>query len=209
MTNQTENYRLSRMQYRKPVWLPGDAIGFSGVDLASDVINLATWGWPRRGISHVGIVTDDPRHGICLAESTTLAFRPCLIRGERVNGVQLQPLQERIDEYGGRVWHYPLRVPLQWPESESLNKYLLDLAGSKCAYDLIGAVRSRTTPYAIVQRWKHGCEDLHTLFCSELLAAAWNRVGVFETKNASGWSPNAILREAVRKDIVLPPFQVK
>jgi len=196
-------------------FLPGDAVGFSGADFVSDVINLATLGIPRRGISHVAIVTAHRLHGICLAESTTFASLPCLIRGEQVKGVQFQHLRERIDSYSGKVLHYPLRDPLDWPEQLSLNVYLLELAAAKCPYDLIGAVRTRTTLYTLAQRLKHGGgagrrEDLKMLFCSELVADAWHRFGIFNgITNASEWNPNALLRAAVRKGIVLPPYQVR
>jgi hypothetical protein len=209
MIRPTGNSRRRCQHCREFVALPGDAIGFSGVDFVSDVINLFTWGWPRRGISHVAIVTECSKHGLCLAESTTLATRPCLILRRCVNGVQFQPLHQRIAEYRGHVWHYPLRAPIDWREAEEINEYLVELATTECAYDLIGAVRSRMTPYALIQRWKHGHEDLQTLFCSELVAATWNRFGIFPTKNASGWNPNTLLRAATRNGIVSSPFQVK
>lgn len=189
--------------------LPGDLIAFSGRDLVSDIVNATTWGWPRWSASHVAIVTCHPKHGICLAESTTMATRSCLIRGQRVDGVQFQSIGRRVDEYPGRVWHYPLRIPLARSVASAMNSYLLELAESECAYDLIGAVRSRTMLCAMIQRWKQGREDLHTLFCSELVAAVWNRYDVFETTNASAWNPNTLIRAAVRRDIVLPPYRWK
>jgi len=188
---------------------PGDAIGFSGTDFVSDAINLGTLGWPRWGISHIAIVTEHPEHGICLAESTTMASQPCLIRGERVNGAQFQPIKRRVNEYAGRVWHYPLRVPIGPPMTRELNIALVDLVENECGYDYLGAVRSRSMIYAMIRRWKYGREDLETLFCSELVALAWSRFDLFETTNVSGWNPNALIRAARKQNIIVPPYRWK
>jgi len=39
---------------------PGDLIGFSGESFISDFINVVTYGVPRWGISHVGIMGEAP-----------------------------------------------------------------------------------------------------------------------------------------------------
>lgn len=187
----------------------GDLVGFSGSDLLADAINLATLGLPRWGLSHVGILIEHRYFGICLAESTTLASQPCLVAGRVVSGAQLQPIIRRVEQYRGRVWHYPLRLPLGMPLVSALSAYLIGLIEAECPYDTIGAARSRSTLYAAVHRWKHGREDLRSLFCSELVAAAWARFDLFETTNASGWSPNALVRAARRQDVVLPPYRWK
>lgn len=188
---------------------PGDLLGFSGADLLSDAINLATLGWPRWGLSHVGIVTDYWDYGICLAESTTLAHRPCLAARKRVSGAQCHPIKQRVEEYKGRVWHYRLREPLDGELVVELDEWFDGLLTAKCPYDYAGAVRSRCTPYAMIHRWKHGKEDLRSLFCSELVAAAWKTIGVFDTDNASGWNPNALVREAMRQRVVESPIRLK
>ena len=47
---------------------PGDLIGFSGDSPVSDAINLGTFGLPRWGISHVGIMAE-------AADGTYIAVR--------------------------------------------------------------------------------------------------------------------------------------
>lgn len=189
--------------------MPGDLVGFAGADLLADLINLSTLGLPRWGLSHVALVTEHPRYGVCLVESTTKAVRPCLVAGRTVAGVQMHRIGQRVEEYRGRVWHYPLRIPLGRPLAAAWHSYLMDLVESERPYDYIGAARSRSTLYAAVCRWKHGREDLRTLFCSELVAAAWSRFDLFETTNCSGWNPNALVRAARRQDIILPPYRWK
>lgn len=189
--------------------MPGDLVGFSGVDLVSDLINLSTLGCPRWGLSHVALVTEHPRYGTCLVESTTKALRPCLVAKRTVAGVQIHRIGQRVEEYRGRVWHYPLRIPLGRPMASAWHAYLMELVESACPYDYIGAARSRSTLYAAICRWKHGQEDLRSLFCSELVAAAWKRFDVLDVENASGWNPNALVRAARRNDVVLPPCRWK
>ena len=67
---------------------PGDIIGFSGECLTSDLINIATYGIPRWGISHVGIMGEATDGRFLLWESTTLDGLPCEITGKPFFGTQ-------------------------------------------------------------------------------------------------------------------------
>ena len=67
---------------------PGDLIGFSGEGFTGDIINIGTYGIPRWGICHVGIMGEAKDGRLLLFESTTLDDLPCEITGVRFNGTQ-------------------------------------------------------------------------------------------------------------------------
>jgi hypothetical protein len=204
------------LSQRPPDPAPGDLIGFSDPGPIGTAINLATWGVPGWGLSHVGIVADHPDYDRPLLwESTTLADRDCLIAKRRTRGVQAHFLWQRIDEFSGRVWHYRLRRPLCQvprptgsPAGGDLTAYVVGQLGTD--YDALGAFRSRATPLALLERWfcVHP-ENLASLFCSEFTAAAWFEAGVWSIRSASNWSPNALARAAVRRRVCLQPLRIK
>ncbi len=194
----------------------GDLIGFSDPGPIGTGINLATWGIPGWGLSHVGIIADHPDYDRpLLFESTTLADSPCLITREKTRGVQAHYLWKRIDAFDGRVWHYPLATPLcqdfvpDWPYgAPALAAYVVMQLGAD--YDALGAFRSRGTPLGLLERLL--CihrENLASLFCSEFVAAAWRASKVWNTGNASRWSPNSLARAAVRRGVVRKPVRIK
>ena len=123
----------------RPSFRAGDVIGFSGANWESDLINLATLGIPRISISHVAIV--GPYRGeLVLFESTTLGDLPCIVRGEVFHGTQAHRIEDRLESYHGKAWHYPLAKPLRFSEADHLGHWLIHHVG--IAYDEIGAFRS-------------------------------------------------------------------
>src|SRR3974390_1836959 len=97
---------------RQPQSMPkikaGDLIAFSGNSFISDLVNIATYGLPRWGISHVGIMGEAADGRFLLFESTTLDGLPCEIAGIPFNGTQAHTLEKVIKAYHGKIWHYPL-----------------------------------------------------------------------------------------------------
>lgn len=175
----------------------GDIIGFSGRSLRSGLINLATGGIPLWGISHVGIIaTLDKR--ILLFDSTE-APGVCSVTGNFHRGVQAHHLSDVLADYKGRVWHYPLYRRLYQHENDRLGVYLGGVLGH--GYDKAGAVRAGGLLFAKLNALIYG-QDLAELFCSELLAAALSRIGIFPTVNASRWNPNKLIR-AMRRARIL------
>ena len=172
----------------------GDIIGFSGRNLASDGINIATFGIPRRGISHVGIVEPSRYGGPHLFESTSK------------KGVQSGVLREAVAAYDGRVWAYTLTRSLY---SHELTRMTYCLAGLESRnYDFRGAFRSGGRIWSWIQAAFRG-EDLTSLFCSELAAEVLSYIGIFPTSNASRWNPNHFVRKLRRLGIVNSPRRLK
>ena len=175
---------------------PGDVIGFSGRSWLSTGINVATFGIPLWGISHVGIMGyESGRSGnLDLFDST----------GKY--GVGYWRLNQTIREYNGRMWLYRLSRPLFLHEVTRLTMRLTQLWGRK--YDAAGAMRAGGALWSAVQGVIRG-EDLTSLFCSEFVAEQLSYIGVFPTSNASRWSPNHLVRKMRRMGILDPPVRLK
>lgn len=192
----------------------GDLVGFSADGPLSFGINLATCGWPMqprkwRGLSHVAIVARDPiADQLVLWESTSLYRRPCIHCEEVHGGVQSHWIGSRVLTYGGAVWHYRLRQPLDEEQDFQLAYYLQGEHGK--TYDNLGAFRSRETPLSLLERcFARRPEDLTSIFCSELIAAAWRHVGRWNPPDASRWSPNRLARTALAIGLVDEPRRVR
>lgn len=188
---------------------PGDLVACWGTDPLS---RLISWGTAsplapagmRLSPSHVAIVCRSVRYGTARSgfaiwvESTSLCDHPCLIRGEKVSGCQAHLPEERVMDYcaaGGRVEVFrPTPIySLDTREEELLSTILLKhFVGPGLAYDFGGAFlssrRFRTLPRLL-------CADREKLFCSELCAAAIQRIGRLSLRNPSWYHPGRLTRE--------------
>ena len=184
---------------------PGDLVACSGRDWLSRGIQLATWSaFAARGLrlgpSHVAMISESDR-GLLWVESTTLCPHPCLIRGERVSGCQAHEPEIRTRDYldaGGQVDVYRLTGINQLNQEErTLLRHILFryFLLNPIAYDLSGALLSGTRAI----RWLGLLPgaDLHSLFCSELVAALLMRLNRMNHANPTGFSPARLLRTLV------------
>lgn len=192
--------------FRSPVeFMPGDLLGFSGHAWSSAGINIATYGIPLWSLSHVAIVGEHEKKTV-LFESLTDSPQPCLVAGKLVVGTQVHEIQRTIDEYHGKVWHYPLFRKLYDFERGRLNNFLHEYLGH--GYDQIGAFRAGGLGFSWVESWLHP-QCLSSLFCSEYCCAAHSTIGVFATDNVARWSPNRLVRKERRMGILLKPRRLK
>jgi hypothetical protein len=76
----------------------GDVIGFSGNGFVSAIVNLATFGLPCWGISHVGVMAHADDGRLLLFESTSLENCPCEIYNEDFSGTQAHTLDRIVLE---------------------------------------------------------------------------------------------------------------
>lgn len=190
------------MRSKSVSFLPGDLVACYGTDAVSRFIRAATWSplapaGLRCGPSHVAILSESDR-GLLWVESTTLCPHPCLIREQRVSGCQAHAPETRIQDYiqaGGRVELYRLTDINQLNREEQLllrgilfRHFLSDPVG----YDVGGAILSGTRAI----RWLGLLPgaDLHSLFCSELVAAILMRLNRLNHANPTGFSPARLLR---------------
>lgn len=185
---------------------PGDIIGFSGRCWVSTIINLFTGGIPFWGLSHVGIMAHDHNGQLLFWESTSESDLPCEIAGRKIAGVQAHSLNKVLAAYNGRSWLYSLFRPLYAHEDASLSEFLASLVGRP--YDKTGAIRAGGAIVAPIEGLLRQ-ENLNQLFCSEEVAAALAHIGIFQTANASRWSPNRLMRCLRRYGIVRKPERLK
>jgi hypothetical protein len=183
----------------------GDLLGFSGHAWSSAFINLATYGCPFWSLSHVAIV--GAHEGKLLAfESDECPIHPCAIRKIHTRGVQAHVIDQKIETYPGKVWHYPISRRLYPFEIHRLNQFLHRHIGT--GYDDIGAVRAGGLGFSWIESWLRE-ENLSSLFCSEYCAAAHREVGLFPTDNVGRWSPNRLVRKERRMGLLLKPRRLK
>lgn len=200
--------------FRRKLVLPGesrvkagDTVGFSGRSWLSAGINIATYGIPFWGISHVGIMANAPAGRLLIFESTSLdGDIPCEITGKPICGTQAHDLDFILQHYSGKAWHYPLYRPLYPNEDERLTEFLFDTIG--VPYDALGAFRSAGVGLSWIESLFRE-QSLASIFCSEWTAAAYAVVGLFATDNVSRWNPNRLVRHLRRASILLKPRRLK
>lgn len=183
----------------------GDIIAVSGTDFVADVINVGTFGIPRRGISHVGVLASY-NHSFLVYESTTAERPACYLQRRVIRGAQAHLLEEYLQFVEGKVWHYPLRRKLYAHEEVRLCRSLDASLG--LAYDFKGAFRSGGLLFRTFQALRRG-EDLSSLFCSEWAADSLIKTGVMHARSASSWNPNRLVRYLVRKGICEKPRRIR
>jgi hypothetical protein len=184
----------------------GDLIGYSGRSWISYGVNLATGGLPGWGISHVGILAHAPDGRLLLFESTSLDNPPCAITGKPIHGTQAHPFEDMTREYDGRVYHYPFYRQLFADEDARLTEFLLDTIGTP--YDMLGAFRSAGIGLSFVESLFRPA-NLETIFCSEMVAAAYAVIGLHATTNVSRWSPNRLVRHLRAWQLLCKPTRLK
>jgi len=150
----------------------GDLVLFSGKSAVSNIIKLFSGGkW-----SHVGMVliVEEFDRMVLLWESTTLSNIPDIESRAPTKGVQLVPLSQRIATYEGEVTVRRLNKEISDGMHTKLSGARKELSRKpyersqiellKAAYEGIGGASSG--------------EDLSSLFCSELVAEAYQAMGL-------------------------------
>jgi len=167
----------------------GDVLLFSGKSGISEGIKFFTLSkW-----SHVGIVYKfesdlDPKGSIFSWESTTLCDVADADTGKLTQGVQRVELSERLERCfatGYEISVRQLSEPLSNEMVRKLNDFRHEVSGrpyEKNRIDLIKAAWDG--PFG------KNKEDLSSLFCSELVAEAFQRMGLLgQTKPSDEYSP--------------------
>lgn len=183
---------------------PGDILAFHGTDLMSRVIRYwtATPFAPERlriGPSHVGIIFE--RHGrMLLGESTSLCKTPCEVIGQKIAGVQAHNPEDRIWDYtgqGGWVDVYRLTEidRLGVDDRKRLAELVETFVG--LPYDKLGAALSGTRCFQALRLFPKA--DLHTLFCSEMVAAVLQRLCRMNRDNPTRFNPARLMRRLIRE----------
>lgn len=161
----------------------GDIVLFSGKSAGIKWATLSEW-------SHVGMVLVLEEYDfVCLWESTTLSDINDLETGEARKGVQLVPLSSRVQKYGGRIAMRRLQgVEFGKKDMASLMAARKELGRrpyERSQAELIKAAFDG--PFATNE------EDLSSLFCSELVAEAYQALGLIRSgkkdKSSNEYTP--------------------
>jgi hypothetical protein len=168
----------------------GDLVLFSGASFFSSVIKWAIGGkW-----SHVGIVVRSPKfpERVLLWESTTLADLADIETGKKQHGVQLVPLSERLKGYNGEFKLRPLDKPITPEMDAALTQLRANLSGRPYEESKLELVRSAFKGW--FGRWRG--ERLNSLFCSELVAEAYQAMGLLPQQPPSNdYTPRDFARK--------------
>lgn len=160
----------------------GDLVLFSGKGGISAGIKWATLSrW-----SHVGMIVVLPEYDfVTVWESTTLSSLVDLDTKIPRKGVQLVPLSSRIEGYDGEVAVRQLEgVSFDNDDNKNLMQLRRELAGREYEQNKIELIKA-----AYDGPLGRNSEDLTSLFCSELVAEAYQRLGLLsEDKRSSEYT---------------------
>lgn len=165
MTQQTAKYDEIRNELDT-----GDIVLFSGkggISTGIKWITSSVW-------SHVGMVLRIPEYNLALLwESTTLSSIADLETGKARQGVQLVPLSERLKQYDGEVSIRRLDIQRTPDQLAALMDFRSEVKGRPYEQNKVELVKS-----AYDGAFGQNQEDLSSLFCSELVAEAYQRLGL-------------------------------
>jgi hypothetical protein len=155
----------------------GDLVLYAGKGVFSASIKRLT----RCKWAHVGLVIRDrPADLPQLWEATTLADMPDLETGQAFPGVRLVMLEEALTAYSGEVAVRLLdvkRTKKMLADLEAFRQEMLGRPYEKNEAQMIRATRKGPL--------RNRVEDLSSVFCSELIAAAYQRMGLLDRSKLS------------------------
>jgi len=161
----------------------GDVVLFSGKGAFSDIIKYGTLSkW-----SHVGMILHISEYDfLTVWESTTLSNIKDLESGLPRKGVQLVPLSDRVQKYSGDISVRKLQgADLAQNSLRKLMELRKELRGKKYERSKMELFKS-----AYDGPFGHNSEDLSSIFCSELVAEAYQRLGLLtEEKSSNEYTP--------------------
>ena len=169
----TEKYSEMRSKLKT-----GDIVLFSGKGGISAGIK---WGTLSRW-SHVGMILNLEEYDfVTIWESTTLSNIADLDAQKPRKGVQLVPLSSRVDKYKGDIAIRQLQgIEFNSGNIRDLMELRREVTGKEYEKDILELIKA-----AYDGPFGHNEEDLSSLFCSELVAEAYQRLGLLDDKKPS------------------------
>ena len=161
----------------------GDIVLFSGKGRISAGIKWAS----KSKWSHIGMIVNLPEYDFCCVwESTTLSDIKDLDTKKPNKGVQLVPLSARVNNYDGEIAVRQLdNVKLSKRNIKALMKFRKEIAGRPYEEDNIELIKS-----AYDGPFGQNSEDLSSLFCSEQVGEAYQRLRLLdESKPSNEYTP--------------------
>lgn len=172
------SYQMVRNQIK-----PADVIAYGGIGTVSNIIKFAT----RHPCSHVETVMQTMYNS--KGDTVNLAIGSTSL-DNGFSGVKINRLSQNIENYNGNVWWLSLsdysRTLLNM---DAFLTFLFKQEGKK--YDVSQAIGSALDIF-----WTNK-EDFSRLFCSELVAGAFEAGGILTHVNASELTPANIVQMAL------------
>ena len=149
----------------------GDLLLFSGDNFVSRVIRFSQLmsGYPRNEakFSHVALVIREPLFNQVLVWESTLNKK---VNQNVVSGVQVSALSEQLQKYAGEIWLRKLRVAPLEHQVDQLANFRHEIKGRPYEGDKAELLMSLADEAILGQ-------DLSSVFCSELVAEGYKRMG--------------------------------
>ncbi|EFL51574.1 conserved hypothetical protein [Solidesulfovibrio fructosivorans JJ]] len=167
----------------------GDILLFSGKSRISEGIKF----FSKSKWSHVGMVYRfcsplDPQGSVFCWEATTLCNVKDADTGKLTKGVQRVELSERLERcfaQGYEIAVRPLSKPLEDDMVFALNAFRHEVSGRPYEKHLIELIKSLYDGF-----FGENKEDLSSLFCSELVAECYQRMGLLpEAPGSNEYTP--------------------
>lgn len=171
----------------------GDIVLFSGYGIVSASIRLFT----RSYFSHIGLVIRHSRHEQpMLLESSTLSDVPDVYRGCPVSGIGMVPLVSRVMSYEGPVALRRRAGPCLTRGQQRLAERLTARVLHRPYKNYVAAMaRDLLTGYQLRA-------DLSGMFCSELVAEFYRRLGWLpRTARSSLYVPGHFASENLKLEV--------
>ena len=131
--------------------------------------------------SHVGMVLNLPGWDMLLLwESTTLGNIKDAVDGKAKRGVQLVPLSERVRTYGGDIAFRLLTVNRTDAMLNAVAAFRSEVRDRPYEKNKMELIRSAYDGW-----FGENQEDLSSLFCSELVAESYQRMGLLSSASGS------------------------
>ena len=148
----------------------GDIVLFSGKCLVSRIIRFLS----KSKWSHVGMIIIDPKYDYPLIYEATKSNDTICLDANRVSGVQLTPLYERVHNYNGSVGIRKLKgVDLSDESLYSLylfKTFMIGIAFEDSFITFLAAI------YPLPYGERYG--DARKVYCSELIAQCYMEMGL-------------------------------
>jgi hypothetical protein len=162
----------------------GDVIISSGAnDLQVRIQHFLHSQWTGVSIVIPGATSDR----LTLLESTQIPICEDIISGQMISGVGIIDLQQKLDRYQGKLFHRSLVPPLDLDRINLLAQFV-DLTWGKPFND---------SPYYLARAtYRRNSQQISTdtFFCAELVAAAYQHLGILipppHGRSASNYLPS-------------------
>jgi hypothetical protein len=151
----------------------GDLIAFSGEGFFSEIIKLTT-DWPRRQISHVGVML-----------SPTLLCEATSLLGE--NGVTPINLSWKLESYPGAIYACPLSLTaMESFDPKRFIKFMMDESGRP--YSKLQACLAPLGAGHALHNWAS------SWYCSKIATVAYKEAGVLPWFTNEAQTPSSLTK---------------